>query len=224
VAAEPRRVTVLVLAPAGGGLSGLDLSIDGMRATPCGHGCYRVEAAPRPVVSVTARGLRADFAVSPRAPSADAFVRRLRTRYRALRSVTYDERLASDPAHAIETHWHLERPNRLTYAIAGGPAAVVIGPRRWDRDTPRGRWVESTQTPLPQPATQWTHAANAHVLAETRRTITVSFVDPAVPAYFTVTLDRRTLLPRILRMTASAHFMTDRYAGFNEPPAIRPPR
>jgi hypothetical protein len=70
----------------------------------------------------------------------------------------------------------------------------------------------------------WSHAANAHVLAQTRRTITISFVDPTIPAYFTITLDRRTLLPRVLHMTASAHFMTDRYVGFNEGPAIRPPR
>jgi copper transport protein len=224
VAAEPRRVTVFVLAPAGGGLSGLDLSIDAARARPCGHGCYRVDAPPWPLVHVTAAGLQADVAVPSRAPSADALVRQIRARYRALRSVTYDERLASDLTHAIDTRWRLERPNRFTYAIAGGPDAVVIGPRRWDRDTPHARWIESAQTPLPQPATQWIYAANAHVLAETRRTITVSFVDPTIPAYFMVTLDRRTLLPCVLHMTASAHFMTDRYAGFNEPPAIRPPR
>lgn len=48
--------------------------------------------------------------------------------------------------------------------------------------------------------------------------------DPAIPAYFTVTLDRHTLLPRVLHMTASAHFMTETYLGFNEPRAIRPPR
>ena len=62
------------------------------------------------------------------------------------------------------------------------------------------------------------------MLAQTPSTTTVSFVDPTIPAYFTVTLDRRTLRPRVLHMTASAHFMTDSYLGFNEPRAIRPPR
>jgi copper transport protein len=224
VAVEPRRVTVLVLAPAGGGLSGLDLSIDGERASPCGHGCYRIDATPKPIVRVTAAGLDARVAVPLYAPSADVIVRRLRMRYRALDSVTYDERLASDPSHRIVTRWRLERPNRFTYSIAGGPDAIVIGPRRWDRDTSRARWVESPQSLLPQPATQWTYAANAHVLAQTRNSITVSFVDPTIPAYFTVMLDRRTLLPRVLHMTASAHFMTDRYVGFNEGSAIHPPR
>jgi hypothetical protein len=62
------------------------------------------------------------------------------------------------------------------------------------------------------------------VLAQTPSTTTVSFVDPTVPAYFTVTFDRKTLRPRVLHMTASAHFMTDTYLGFNAPRAIRPPR
>ncbi len=224
VAAEPNRVTVLVLAPAGGGQSGLALSIDGARAVPCGSGCYRIDAPPDRVVRVTAAGIRADIAVPSRARDAAALVRRARQRYRALRSVTYAERLASDPAHAIETLWRLERPDRLSYNIAQGPAAVVIGLRRWDRDTPGGTWHESSQTLLPQPATQWSSVENAHVLAQTPRTVTVSFADQTIPAFFTVTFDRRTLLPRVLHMTAAAHFMSDRYTSFNEGPAIRPPR
>jgi hypothetical protein len=52
----------------------------------------------------------------------------------------------------------------------------------------------------------------------------VTFVDPATPAYFEVTFDSRTLLPRIVSMTASAHFMTDRYVRFNAPRAIFRPR
>jgi len=224
VAAERTRVTVYVLAPSGGGQSGLELSIDGTRARPCGSGCYRVAAPPAPVVRVRADGVRADIAVPSRAPAAPGLLRRARARYRALSGVAYVERLASDPTHELETRWRLERPDRIEYAIAGGPAAVVIGARRWDRSTPKGRWQESAQTPLPQPATIWTSAASAHVLARTRRTITVSFVDPTIPAFFTVTFDRRTLLPRLLQMTASAHFMTDRYTSFNGPRAIRPPR
>jgi hypothetical protein len=104
--------------------------------------------------------------------------------------------------------------------IPNGAQAVVVGPRRWDRVTPTGRWVESPQTPLPQPATQWTVATNAHLL----RAGVVSFVGPDIPAYFTVSFDPRTLRPRVLHMTAAAHFMTDRYVRFDSGPAIRPPR
>ena len=47
---------------------------------------------------------------------------------------------------------------------------------------------------------------------------------PLGPTWFTVRLDRRTLLPRDLRMTTAAHFMTHRYTRFNAPPRIEPPR
>ena len=94
----------------------------------------------------------------------------------------------------------------------------------FSRATPQAKWQESVQTTLPQPATQWNYAANAHVIADNGATKTVSFVDPTIPAYFTVTLDTKTLLPRVVHMTAAAHFMTDSYLGFNAPRAIRPPR
>ena len=228
IAAEPQRVTAIVLSPAGGGLSGLDVRIQGRGATTCGSGCYAAAVAAGRSVTVQVDGFgptrSAHFALPVHAPPADALVRRARATYRALRSVTYRERLASDPTHALVVFWRLEKPNRIEYSIAGGAGGIVIGPRRWDRDTPGARWVESAQTLLPQPATQWTSSTNAHVLAQTRDSTTVSFVDSTVPEYFTVTYDRRTLRPRVLHMTASAHFMTDRYLTFDQPRAIRPPR
>ncbi len=228
VAIEPARVTAIVLSPSGGGLSGLDVAVQGREAKPCGSGCYAADVASGSRVTVQIAGFgptrRATFAVPARARPAAALVRRARRTYRGLRSVAYAERLASDPTHVVLAQWRLERPNRVSYAIARGAQGIVIGSRRWDRDSPRSRWQESAQTPLPQPATQWTSTANPHVLAQTAKTTTVSFADPTIPAYFTLTLDRRTLLPRLLHMTAPAHFMTDRYVGFNEPRAIRPPR
>jgi hypothetical protein len=62
------------------------------------------------------------------------------------------------------------------------------------------------------------------VIADDGSTKTISFADPTIPAYFTVTLDAKTLLPRVLHMTAAAHFMTDSYESFNSPRAIFPPR
>jgi hypothetical protein len=164
------------------------------------------------------------FELPARPVPADALVRRVHRRFRTLRSVVYDETLASDETHALHVRWTLESPNRLTARTAGGAAAVVIGTRRWDRDRPSSPWQPSPQTPLPQPAAPWTYAANANVIAQTRRTTTVSFADPTVPAYYMLTIDRRTLLPRVLRMTAAAHFMVERYRGFNLPRAIFPPR
>ena len=102
--------------------------------------------------------------------------------------------------------------------------SIIVGARRWDRASPGDKWVESSQTPLSQPSPQWTYAANAHVLAQTPKSTTVSFVDPTIPAYFTVVIDPATLRLRVLHMTAAAHFMSDRYTRFNHPRAIFPPR
>jgi hypothetical protein len=224
LAVQPARTIVTVLSPAGGGLSGLDVRIEGEPARACGSGCYRARIAAGPSVEVKLGERSVTFELPRHPVRADALVRRVRQRYRMLRSVVYDETLASDETHSLHAHWRLEWPNRLAARSAGGAAAVVIGNRRWDRDRPSAPWQPSPQTPLPQPAAPWTYAANAHVIAQTRRTTTVSFADPTVPAYYTLTVDRRTLLPRVLHMTAAAHFMVERYRAFNLPRAIFPPR
>ena len=228
IAVEPQRITAIVLSPAGGGLNGLDVRLDGHTATTCGQGCYRADLTPGRKVGVEIGRFgptRETSFVLPRFPRPAAdLVRRLRKRYRALTSVRYVERLRSDETHAITAHWLLEKPARIRYSIPGGAQGIVVGTRRWDRPTPRAKWQESVQATLPQPATQWNHATNAHVIADDGATKTVSFADPTIPAYFTVTLDAKTLLPRVLHMTAAAHFMTDSYESFNSPRAIFPPR
>jgi copper transport protein len=228
IAVEPRRISAIVLSPAGGGLNGLDVRLDGHTATTCGQGCYRVDYAPGRTVGVEVGRFgptRETSFVLPQFPRPAAdLVRRLRERYRALTSIRYVEQLRSDETHAITAHWLLEKPDRIEYSIRGGAQGLVVGTRRWDRPTPRTKWQESIQTRLPQPATQWNQATNAHVIADNGASKTVSFADPTIPAYFTVTLDAKTLLPRVMHMTAPAHFMTDRYESFNRPRSIYPPR
>ncbi|HVH51466.1 MAG TPA: copper resistance protein CopC [Gaiellaceae bacterium] len=229
IAAEPRRMTAIVLSPSGGGLNGLDVRVDGHATKRCGSGCYAADYRHARGVSVDVTGYgapqRAAFVLPAHAPGADQLVRHALATFKALQSVSYREHLASDPVHSITAFWRLEKPARVAYTLSGGGAAgIVIGDRRWDRIAADKPWQESPQTPLPQPATQWTYATSAHVIAETSRTTTVSFADPTIPAYFTVTLDKRTLLPSVLHMVAPAHFMVDRYLSFNAPRAIRPPR
>ena len=228
VAAEPKRLTAIVLSPSGGGFSGLDVRVDGHSTKPCGSGCYAADYAHGRRVTVDVAGFgapkRSTFTLPAHATPADALVRRMRKVYRAVASVTYDEHLASDPVHAITAFWRLEKPARLMYEIKGGAAGIVIGAYRWDRLGANKPWVKSPQTPLPQPATQWNYSTSAHVIGQTATTQTVSFADPTIPAYFAIVVDRKTLLPRVLHMVAPAHFMTDRYRSFNEPRAIRPPR
>jgi hypothetical protein len=54
--------------------------------------------------------------------------------------------------------------------------------------------------------------------------LVVSFFAPAIPAWFTVDLDRRTFRTSGLEMTAAAHFMHHRYSGFDAPARVEPPR
>lgn len=215
--AERRRLTVVVLSPAGGGASGLDVSIDGARASACGHGCYRVERVRGTHITVVADGYDAAFDVPLVATRADAMLREIGRAFRAHRSVELVERLASSPANVLTSRWLLESPNRLTYSIRGGAQAIVVGGRRWDRGTPRARWVESPQTPLPQPATPWRTATNVWRIS----THDLVFVDPTIPAFFDLELHER--LTEV-RMVAAAHFMIDRYVSFDSAPPIRPPR
>ncbi|MFL5966681.1 MAG: copper resistance CopC/CopD family protein [Gaiellaceae bacterium] len=219
LAAEPHRVRVSVLGPDGIGASGLRVTIFGAPTAACGAGCYETDASPQAVIPVDVSGMRLRFRVTPRAPRADALVARATRTFRALRSVRYVERLASSPTNRIVSTFTLETPDRLAYRIHGGASAVVIGARRWDGCTP------STTTRLPQPEPAWEGPTrNAHLVARTADVDIVSWLNPKIPAWFTVRFDRRTLRPRSLTMTAAAHFMHHVYMGFDAPRRIFPPR
>ena len=147
--------------------------------------------------------------------------------WRALRSLTFTERLASDEHHVVRSTWRVQAPDRLAYQVEGGNAAVIIGKRRWDRP-PGGRWKRSPQLPITQPTPPWVSVANARVLDATtlrgRRAWRVSFFDPKLPGWFTLVLDRQTLRTLDLRMVTTAHFMHEIYGSFDAAPEIRAPR
>jgi copper transport protein len=214
---------VVVLGPDGNGLNGLKVRIAGARARSCGAGCYGafVPAARKLTVSVNGRNLV--FSIPAKLRPADAIVSRATETFRRLQSVEYVERLASSPRNRVVADFTLERPNRLEYRIRGGASGIIIGRRRWDR-FPGGKWQASSQEPTPQPEPIWAgHVTNAYILSSTPKTYVVSFLKPIGPAWFTLVLDRRTMLPRTLRMTAAAHFMHHRYSRFNAAPKIKPP-
>lgn len=224
LAVHPPGAEVVVLGPDGQGVNGLTVEIDGRPAGPCGAGCYGAFASfgRRVIVSVDGRKLAFRLPRKPR-PAA-SLVAGATSAFRRLRSVDYLERLASSPRNRVVSAFTLESPNRLEYRIRGGASGIIIGSRRWDR-SPGGKWEPSTQTPTPQPEPIWAgHFTNAYLLATTPSTYVVSFVKPIGPAWFTVVLDRRTLLPRTLHMTAPSHFMTHSYTRFNAPRTIQPPR
>jgi copper transport protein len=208
----------------GKAVNGLRVVVGGVEAGSCGDGCYGVFLTPARRVRVSVDGRVTTFALPAKPRPAGAIVTRATAAFRRLRSVDYIERLASSPRNKIVSHFTLERPNRLMYEIRGGADGIIIGPRRWDR-TPGGKWVPSAQDLTPEPEPIWAagHVTNEYLLETTPTTYVVSFLNPLGPAWFTVRLDRRTLLPRSLRMTAPAHFMTHTYTGFNGPRKIRAP-
>jgi len=206
--------------------------------TACGAGCYRATVSPagRPnAVSLAVTGRRATpttWRVALPAkwppPAGAAILARAGRAWRSLRSLAYVEHLASDPSHRETSTWRVAAPDRVAYNSIGSGGGIVIGARRWDRATPRGRWIESPQTAvLTQPVPFWAGVSDAHVLgtvtASGRPAWLVSFFDPVTPAWFEATVEKRTGHTLELRMFAAAHFMHDVYGSFNRAPAIVPP-
>jgi copper transport protein len=227
LAIEAGRVRATLIGPEGSGVDGLEVTIAGHPTGVCGPGCYEADVAPPSKrVRVSVDGRHVVLPVPSRWPPrpAGALVARLTRAFERLRSVSYLEWLASGPRNRIVSDFTLEAPNRFSYRIHGGSSAIVIGGRRWDR-VRGGPWDETSYSALPQPTPLWEGPiANAYVLSESPRDLTVTFLNRRVPAWFRVRIDRRTLLPRDLSMTATAHFMHQRYSGFNAPHRVFPPK
>jgi hypothetical protein len=243
LAVVPHRSQVLVQASVlgadGVGVSGLSITfaVQGATATgtPCGSGCYRatLPARGRPQsVDLVVRGQTATrwrVAMPTTWPplSASRLIARAGRVWRSLDSLTFTDRLASNEQRVVTSTWRVQAPDRLSYQVEDGWAAVIIGKRRWDR-APGGRWRRSPQIPVTQPTPPWVSATDARVLERTgtrRRPVwKVSFFDPQTPGWFTVVLDGRTLRTLELKMITTAHFMHEVYSSFNATPAIRAPR
>jgi hypothetical protein len=199
-------------------------------AKPCGAGCYRATAASRGApeavdVQVVGGKTTTWHVRMPRPwppPDGSALVARATHAYRKLRTLTIQDRLSSGPGQVVNTRWTLAAPNRLTYQIVNGPAAVIIGARRWDK-VPGGKWQESAQTPIRQPTPFWVSWTDAHVVESTQSASRVSFFDPKTPAWFELLIAKRSMRTLDLRMNTTAHFMHEVYGGFDEPLNIKPP-
>lgn len=220
VAVLPGRAQVSVVGQQGKGVPGLAVMIDGAAAESCGLGCYGGPATPPVDIRVGAVAWHVD--VPPRAPDASALVARAARTWRALRSIAFTDRLASDASHAVASTWRAQAPDRLFFHVESGYDGVIIGSRRWDR-APGGRWIESPQTPVRQPAPLWQSAVDAHVVGQTGTAWRITFFDPRTPAWFAITVDKRTLHTLDLRMTTTAHFMHETYRAFDAAAPIVPP-
>jgi hypothetical protein len=226
-------LTASVISPSGDPESGLKLSFraggENLAARPCGAGCYRATAARAPThVDVVLPEGRASFRVPAATQPGAASVARAGRVFRGLRSLVYVESLRSGPTGGLLTTWRMVAPDKLSYQIRNGAAAVVIGQRRWDQAQPGAKWVESQSTRLDVPGPTWgAGVTDAHILGSAtvrgRPVWIVSFATPSVPAWFTAWIDKRDYRTLQLRMTAPAHFMFHRYTQFNEPLKIHRP-
>ena len=236
IAVKPGLVRVSVLAPAGGGQSGLDVSVrfgSGYLhdADPCGDGCYQTQFRGLPDSPITvAVGPDSYRFALPKLPAADgsAIVARATATWNALRTLVWRERLASSSTNVLHTIYRAEAPGSLAYAIAGGSAAVIIGGSRWDRSAPGAPWSRSIQDPpVRQPQPFWDGAADARVLGVakvgTHRAWRVSFFDPSTPAWFEAWVDKLSGRTLRLEMIAASHFMHDVYGPFDAPVHLVPP-
>jgi copper transport protein len=216
VGRTPGRATVTLLGQDGTGVNGRDVRIDGRSATACGSGCYRGAAGVGPV-TVGVGSQTVTFTVPSRAPDGTALLREVTRSFRSSRTVVFDEHLSSSATGGIDTRFTLVAPNRLAYHTKGGGSAIVIGGRRWDRSGPGKPFVESPQTPLDVLQPYWTTVSNVHEVSPGLLT----FLDRSVPAWFRMRVGGR--LPRVVHMAAAAHFMTERYVGFDDPVVVSPP-
>lgn len=217
---------VSVVGQQGTGVNGLRVSFGSAAATPCGSGCYRAVLPLPRAIDVHVGGTRWLVTLpSPWPPrDASALVARAAHVWRSLRTLSFYDRLASGPVHAVVSTWRAVAPDRLAYDVQGGYDAVIIGGRRWDR-APEGRWVESPQSlPVTQPSPVWVSARDAHVVGETPSSWRITFYDPRTPAWFAITVDKRTTRTLDLRMTTTAHFMHEKYRAFDAPIAVAPPK
>jgi hypothetical protein len=207
---------VTLIGPDGTGVDGRGVTVDGTPARSCGSGCYRAPAVPGGL-SIGVGGNTVVFDLPARAPAASALLQRVDHAFRSARTAVFDETLASSPTNGLTTRFTLIAPDRLSYQTKGGPGAIVIGLRRWDRTSIRAPWVPSPQTRLDVMQPYWTKPTNAHLIAPN----VLTFLDRRIPAWFHVTLDG--VRPTRSQMTAAAHFMVDRYVGFNVPAVVSPP-
>jgi hypothetical protein len=203
--------------------------------TGCGWNCFRSD---HPVL----RGTPVDVAVDVRRsggsaramirvparipPAAPELMRSVNRRMGKVRTVRARETL-SNGRTTLRTEFVFRAPNQMRYRMASGPKAIVIGGRRWDWS--QGRWQLSTTDEIRAPGYSWNGAGQPRVLGTTvvggRRLRLLSLFrldDPRYPAWFRlfVTSDNRVLRADML---APAHFMVDRFSGFDEPVVIRPP-
>jgi hypothetical protein len=221
-------VRVSVVSPTGPGASGLRVSARLGTGAPvalaaCGAGCYQADVATpsarNAVVSLDGRGYAFTLPSALRPPDGTQLVARATAVWKSLSSLEWHERLAGSPTEVINTVYVAVAPDELEYTIKGLSQAIIVGDHRWDRPTPTGAWVESSQLPIRMPVPFWYAVTDARTLGSATvdgRTVwRVSFFDPTTPAWFEADIDKENGRTLRLSMITASHFMSDVYGPFD---------
>jgi copper transport protein len=230
---SPTTARVTILGPSGAGLPTALAVVGGHVALPCKgvRGvCFAatVPRGPRPLpVQVRLPGRPAVTATVqlPRfdAPDGRALLRRATANFRALRSLRVLNVLESAPGHAVTTRFTVQAPDRLAYAVRGGPSARIIATTRWDRQ-PGKDWVKSPVPRSAVPDAFWAPGAEAvYIAGGDRSTRQITLVLPGGPTFFRLWVDRASTQVVRLRMITAAHFMSEREYDLNRAPPVEPP-
>jgi len=230
---SPATARVTILGPSGAGLPTALAVVGGHVALPCKgvRGvCYEaaVPRGRRPLpVQVRLPG-KAPVTATVQLPPFDApdgtrLLREASANYRALESVRALNVLESAPGHAVTTHFTVQAPDRVAFAVRGGASARIIGTTRWDRQPGRG-WVKSQALRSKVPDAFWAPGAEAVSIAGGDRTTTqLTLVLPGGPTFFRLWVDRASKQVVRLRMITAAHFMREREYDQNHAPPVVPP-
>ena len=225
------------------GLDGLAVrvALDGTSLPParaCGAGCDASAGAPsasarRVAVHLSGRDARPRRCASPCRSTGPS--RRHRCcggpsgRFPSCAAWCTSERLSADGLRPLGGGGAPKSPDRPSYRSDSGNAGVI---RRPPPLGSRGRRRVEARHPEPTGGRAGAAlGAGAYDVALLgggriwggRDVVRFSMFEPTTPAGNTVTLDRATLRPVTVQMTAAAHFMRDRYVAFNAPRRIRPP-
>ena len=226
------RVRFTVLRQDGSAPRVVAVTADGRLATPClktPEVCFEAPASRRagPLAVTVLRPGRATVAATLALPAADAqpaaaLVRDTARSLRKLHSVRFENHLASDPVHSVNTTFIVGAPDRLAIDVHGGAQSRVIGNHRWDLQN--GSWVKQPIQRLKLPDPYWANGAlAAYVTGSTRNAVEVTLGVAQGPTFFRLLIDKRTHLVKRLWMTTAAHFMREHYLDFNSAPPVTVP-
>lgn len=206
----------------------------------CGRGCWAIRTRRRLdtlVVDVAGGGrtfrarlpIRWDAAANRRATRVLVAAERTMRRLRSVRQI---ETVTSGPGTFARTSYRLQAPDRMAFVTDRGVRTVIIGDRDWFRTagTPWERSPERRPAPFrTRTWFRWTPFSDtARLLRERtedgRRVAELALFDSGTPAWYRLTIDRATRRVLRARMIAGGHFMSQRFAAFDAPVRIRPPR